>query len=254
MIKMLTLNKPNLYRIGAVAAIVSALIFRRNIGAEITLFSAQSSPANAAEWFNLLESNRLLGLGFLNIFDIVNYALVGVLFLAVYVALRQTKNRYVAIATALGLVGTLVYFVTNTAFSMLSLSSQYATATTEAQKASLLTAGQTLLVNGDPGAIYEGTGGYVSMLLIAVAGLIISIVMLKREIFSKATGCVGICASAFDLAYIVGLVFVPAEFVELLSAVCLATAGFLLMVWHLLIGVKLYQLSKKNQAKEVLNQ
>jgi TRAP-type C4-dicarboxylate transport system permease small subunit len=119
-----------LYLVGAVAAVVAALGFRRNLAVEITMLTAQSPPSTAVDWFTLLQNDRLLGLSFLNVFDIVNYAMVGAMFLAVYAALRQTSRLYMATATSLGIAGIAIYFVTNTAFSMLSLSSQYSYAST----------------------------------------------------------------------------------------------------------------------------
>ncbi len=237
-------SRRNWLRLGAVAALVAALVFRRNLGAEITLFTAQPSPNTAADWFALLQNNNLLGLGFLNVFDAVNYILVGIMFGALYFALKGTSRNWVSAATALSSIGIAVYLVSNTAFSMLSLSSQYATAATDAQRLTLLASGQAILANGDPGAIYEGIGGYVSLTLIAAAGLLISAVMLRSHIFNRATAYIGIAACTLDVAYIVGLAFVPATEVYLLSASCLSIAGFLLLLWHLLIGVKLYQLSK----------
>jgi hypothetical protein len=50
------------------------------------------------------------------------------------------------IALALGLLGVAAYFASTAAFEILSLSNQYAAATTAAQKSTLLAAGQVLLV------------------------------------------------------------------------------------------------------------
>jgi len=232
----------NLYRVGAAAALIAALVFRRNIGAEITLFTGQAPPNTVVGWFTLLHDNSLLGLSFLNVFDIVDYALVGLMFLALYVELRRTNKSFMFIATALGLAGIVVYFISNTTFSMLSLSNQYASATTDAQRSMLLVAGQAVLANGNPGAIYQGTGVYTSFFFLAVADLIISAVMLRSNIFSKVTAYVGILASAFDLAYCITLAFLPAIDVFLLSA-----SGLLLMIWHILIGRRLYQLGRSRQ-------
>ena len=79
----------------------------------------------------------------------------------------------------------------------------------------------------------------MSFLLLAVAGLIISTVMLRSNIFSRVTAYVGILASTFDLAYCITFAFVPELDVYLLSA-----AGLLLMIWHILIGVRLFQLGQ----------
>lgn len=227
----------SLYRVGGVAALVAGVIFRRNLGPEVSLFSVQKPPDAVVDWFALLQNNKLLGLSYLNLFDIVDYALVGLMFLALYAALRRANKSYMAIATTLGFVGTGVYFASNTAFSMLSLSDQYAAATADAQRSMFLAAGQAVLAINNPGAIYQGTGIYVSFLLLAVAGLIVSAVMLRSNIFGRVTAYVGILASAFDLAYCITFAFVPAMTVYLLSA-----AGLLLMVWHILIGQRLYQL------------
>ena len=229
----------SLYKVGGAAALIAGVIFRRNLGPEISLFSAQKQPDTMTGWFTLLQNNRLLGLSYLNLFDIVDYALVGLMFLALYVALRRASKSYMAIATTLGFVGIAAYFASNTAFSMLSLSDQYAAATTDVQRSMFLAAGQAVLAINNPGAIYQGTGIYMSFLLLAVAGLIISAVMLRSNIFSRVTAYVGILASAFDLAYCITFAFVPAMTVYLLSA-----AGLLLMVWHILIGRRLYQLGR----------
>jgi len=234
----------SLYRIGGVAALTAGIIFRRNLGAEISLITRYTPPNTAIDWFTLLQNNRLLGLSYLNIFDIVDYALVDLMFLALYVALRRANESYMTIATVLGFVGIAVYFASNTSLSMLSLSNQYAAATTDAQRSMLLAAGQAVLAMG------EGTGIYTSFLLLATAGMIISAVMLRSNLFGRVTAYVGILASAFDLAYIVGLAFVPASDVYLLSVSFLSAAGLLLLIWHLLIGLKLYQLGR-TRTKEV---
>jgi hypothetical protein len=229
----------SLYRVGGAAALIAGVLFRRNLGPEISLFSTQKQPDTIIDWFTLLQNNRLLGLSYLNLFDIVDYALVSLMFLALYVALRRANKSYMAIATTLGFVGITVYFASNTVFSMLSLSDQYAAATTDAQRSMFLAAGQAVLAINHPGAIYQGTGIYMSFLLLAVAGLIISTVMLRSNIFSRVTAYVGILASTFDLAYCITFAFVPALDVYLLSA-----AGLLLMIWHILIGVRLFQLGQ----------
>jgi hypothetical protein len=250
MTKTMADSSKKLYRLGAVAALVAALVFRRNLGAaEIPLLLGQSPPDTVVGWFVLLQSNPLLGLSFLNVFDLINYALVGITFVALYVALRQTSKRYMATATAFGLAGIIVHFFSNQALPMLNLSNQYANAATQAQKLTLTAAGQALLSNGyNSNPAYPSIGIYLSLLFLAVAIFMISMVMLRSKTFGKV-GYVGIFASTLDLVYLVSLTFVPAEYVAFLAASCVATAGFLLMVWHLLIGLKLYKLSSALKTK-----
>jgi hypothetical protein len=227
----------SLYRICGVAALVAGIVFRRNIAAEIILFAGQTPPNTVADWFTLLQNNSLLGVSLLNIFDVVNYALVGIMFLGLYVTLKQTNRDFMALAATLGLVGTAVYLASNTAFSMLSLSNQYATTATETEKTTFLAAGQTLLAMG------QSTGVYTSLLLVAVAGFITSVVMLKSKVFGKVTAYVGILAGALDLIYCV----TTFAFMPELDALFLASAGLCLMIWHILAGRKLYQLGQINQ-------
>jgi hypothetical protein len=236
----------SLYTVGGVAALIAGILFRRNLAAEIGLISQHEPPVTVSDWFALLQSNRLLGLAYLNIFDIVNYALVSLMFLALYAVLRRAKKGYMAIATALGLLGIAVYFASNTAISMLSLSDQYAVATAEAQRISLLAAGEAMLAINRftaPGS-HPGSGGYISLLLIAVAGMITSIVMLRSDLFNRATAYVGILASALDLAYCIAFAFIPTVDSELLAILFIPAAGLLLMIWHIMVGWRLYRLGR----------
>lgn len=244
--KRLDSDWKSLYKIGGLAALVAAVVFRRNLAAEIGLFTGGQAPATVGDWFAMLNSRPLLGLAYLNLFDVVNYVLVGLMFLALYVALRRTNRGYTTLATALGFLGIGVYLATNTALSMLSLSGQYAAATTETQRAALLGAGDALLALGRftaPGS-HPGSGGYVSLLLVALAGLIASAVMIRSERFNRVTAYVGILAGTLDLAYCVAFAFVPAIDRETLALLFIPAAGLLWVIWHILVGWRLCQLGR----------
>jgi hypothetical protein len=232
-----------LYQVGAVAALITAVVFRRNMGAEMTMFFG-AAPNTAAGWFTLLQTNSLLGIIYLNFFDIIDYTLVGIMFVALYAALRRTSKIYAGIAASLCLVGIVVYVVSDTSFTIASLSSQYASASTDEQKSALLMSAQAVLAKGVPGAGYQGVGGLISLVLIAAAGLLISSVTLRSKIFDRTTGYIGILAGVLDLAYLISLKFLPASSFDLWSSVFIGGAGLLLMIWHLLIGMKLYQLGR----------
>jgi hypothetical protein len=213
------------------------------MGAEATMFFG-AAPTTSVGWFTLLHNNSLLGMFFLNFFDVADYALVGIVFLALFVALGKTNRIYAGIATSLSLMGILVYLISTTSFTMLSLSNRYSNATTDEQKSALLATGQAVLAKGIPGAGYQGAGGLISLFFLASAVLIISVVMRRSKIFIRATAYVGITASAFDLAYLVGLTFLSKTGFYVWSSLFIGGAGLLLMIWHILIGMKLYQLSR----------
>lgn len=115
------------------------------------------------------------------------------------------------ISLVLGLVGICAYFSSNTAFEMLSLSNQYAAATTESQKLISLAAAEGML------ATYRGTAFLVYYVLNAIALLILAVVMLKSKFFSKGTAIIGLIAGILmavpSTAGTVGIVFALASLV-----------------------------------------
>lgn len=225
-----------LYRIGGAAALIAAVVFRRNLGAEVTLLTGQVPPITVLGWFTLLQNNALLGLTFLNVFDVVDYALVGLTFLALYAALRRTNESYATLAAFLAFLGIAIYVASNQAFALLSLSDQYAAATTDALRSQLLAAGQAVLAISNNES-YQGAGVYLSFLLISVAGLIISTVMLQARIFGKAAAQVGIMANVLGLGYYIALAFAPA-----VSFVPVSASAIFLVVWYVLIARRLFHL------------
>ena len=235
-----------LYKVGGVAALVAGLVFRRNLGSEFMLLRGagiintgpSSPPTTIMDWFTLLQNNKLLGLTLLNVFDNVNFALVGLMFLALFAALRKTSVSVMTIAVVIGFVGIGVYFASNQAFSMLSLSNQYTAAATDAQKTAFLAAGQAALaIHNSAGS--EGPGLYLSFLLVSIAGLIISAVMLRSNIFSKKAAYTGILANVFGLGSCITVALAP-SFVFLPASL----SGLFWFIWYILIGIKLLQLGR----------
>lgn len=228
-----------LYKTGMIAALLAALLFRRNIGAEVSLFTGMEAiPESAEGWYNLLQANPIIGLSFLAVFDLGNYALVGLVFLALGAAFWQANKSIVTVALASGLVGIAVSLASNISLTMFSLSQQYAAAVSAAQKADLLAAGQAVLATNDPLAAYPSTGAYVSLLLIALAGLLFSLSLLPSH---RAAAIVGLVASGCDLVYCLTFVLAPALPVYLF----LAVAGLFWMTWHLLVAWILFKHSKE---------
>ena len=141
-------NWKGLYRVGGAAALIAAgfEIVAALIGV-ISSYTSGPVPSTVIGWFTLLQNNRFLGLVDLGLFDIATLALLVPMFLAVYIALRRASASFMAIATTLSFVGIAVYLATETAFSLLSVSSQYAAATTDAQRSLFEAAGQATLAD-----------------------------------------------------------------------------------------------------------
>ncbi len=231
-----------LYTVGGAAALLAAGL--EMAAALIAVISSTSGPAPSTVigWFTLLQHNQFLGLVGLGLFDIAAVALLVPMFLAMYIALRRASASFMAIATTLGFVGIAVYLATETAFSMLSLSSQYAAATTDAQRALFLAAGQAMLAE----QVGAGTGTYMAFVLIGVAGLIIATVMLWSNIFGKVTAAVGILANGITLAYYIGLPFVSMR----PSLLIYSASGLVYLIWIILVGLRLFTLAQGGSLEE----
>ena len=235
-----------LFQIGGWAGILAGILFRRNLGVEIALFSPIAPPSNPLDWLLMLQTNRLLGLAYLGMFDLVNVILLGLMMLSLYLALQHSQSKIPLIAIVISLLGVATYLSSNTALSLLSLSDQYLVSSSELQRSFLLSATTALLALNrfsSPGA-YPGSGGYVSLFLIAVAGILFSISIIKTRLFNCWIAYTGMIASILDLIYCLVWLFTPTSVHEKLATACLPAAGFFLMIWHLLIGFQLLRLAR----------
>jgi hypothetical protein len=235
-----------LYRIGGAAALVAAAIFRRNLDAEYGLLRGTgiiktgplTAPSTISDWFALLKENTLLGLILLNLSDLINYALVGLIFMALCAALWRINPSLTTIAATVAISGVTSYFATHQAFNLLALSNQYAATTDEVRRAALLSSGQTALTIHH-GNHYSGDGLYVSFLFVSFSGLILSILMLRSQLFSKSCAWMGILANSFGLAYYLFLIFAPA-----LTFIPVPISSVFLLVWYFQTGLRLLKLGK----------
>jgi hypothetical protein len=245
-----------LYRIGAVAILVAVALFRRNYGVELVTFKGfgiwagvpSEFPRSAVDWFALLQSHPFVGLNLLRLRDLVNYCLVGLFFLALGAALWKTSKSAIGVALASALVGSAVFVATNQAFSMLALSRQYAAAAGEVQRAAIEAAGEALLSIDNPGVPFSGLGYYAGLLLVTVAGLILSAVMLRSTGFGRATAWAGILANAFMLGLLVILAVAPNAGPVLLAIPPSVSAVFRVL-WYVLSAITLFRMGKPGESQ-----
>ena len=241
-----------LYRIGGVVALLAVVVFRRNFGTELVAFRGfgildvpATHPIAAADWFSLLQDDRLVGVLLLNLVDLINYALVGLLFLAVLGALRRVNRGAITIATACTLVGVGVYFVSNQSLNLLTLSDRYAAASSETQRSMFLAAGEALLAIDNPGTVSQGTGSSISLALLLLAGLIISIVMLRSSVFSRATAIIGIAFNGVALLHFIEVAFAPVVYG--LPTIISAPVR---LVWYVMVALRLLKLGATSTRAE----
>ena len=201
-------------------------------------FAFFPQPNTISGWFILFQANPIIGLLDFWGLDVPMYAMFVIVFLALYAALKNVDKSRMAIACALALLGIAIFFSTNNPFSMLSLSRQFAAATTDANRSALLAAGEALLANTNQRAI----GGFnMGLLLVSVAGLIVSSVMRRATSFRRLTAYVGILAFGFSLADYLRQAFTSSVIITLLL---IFPGALLIVVWFSLVGRRLLQLGR----------
>ncbi len=219
-----------LYKAAAAAALLSALFFP----IQIAVFMLNPPPETAAGWFTLFQQNKLVGLIDLDLLLMVDEVLVIFIFLAFYVALRRIHPALTLIGAALSLFSTILFITCNPAFTMLSLSGQYAAGAGEAQRAALLAAGQAVLAN------WEGSAFNVAYIIGSIGPLFTCAVMLRSKLFSRAIAYLGILANLIALGLYVPQVGI---YISIFSVV-------FLWVWYILLAARFIRLSRVDLAAQ----
>ena len=218
-----------LYKLGGIASIIGGALTI----ADIMVYVIWPQPTTIQGWFALFQKNPVVGLLDYDLLGMIVYVIIIPAIIALYVSLRRTSQSWAAFGAVLTFVGMAAYFASNTGVSMLSLSSQYAAATTDAQRAMFLAAGEAVL------AIFQGPAFTTSFLLVSLALLITAVVMFRSEVFSKRIACIGIIASVAGLTEN----FLPSSEIVILVVALLNAIG--LGIWFILIGRHLLRWSRR---------
>jgi hypothetical protein len=179
-----------LSRAGGYAALITLAVAL--IGAGI--FANYPPPSTTAGFFLLFQRNALLGLLEMDLLWVADSALIGLLFLALYVAVRRAHPSFSAIALTSQLVAVATHVASNTAFEMLSLSNQHAAATTDEERSALLAAGHALRAIS-----FEGTAFNVHYILSALGLILMSVAMSRSHLFPRTAAGWGLLAGALML-------------------------------------------------------
>jgi hypothetical protein len=218
------------YKAGGAAVLITVLVVLAEIAIGFLpgVALASQRTVTVVDWFTLFQNNWFLGLRNLGLLNLIGAAFLTPAFLAMYFALRREHEPWAALGAILFFMGMAVYLASNRAFAMLSLSGQYASATTDAQRTLLAAAGQTMLVEGL---------NRVGIFIIDLAGLVLSALMLRSKVFGKATATAGVVGNGLMIVLELILAFAPGRFnVWLIVAMC---GGVSIMAWYLLVGRRL---------------
>jgi hypothetical protein len=215
----------SLYKLGGISSLLLVLI----VIIQIIVFSIAPPPleGTAMDWFILFQKNPIIGLIHFEFLMIIYVILCIPITLSLYTLLYRISPSWTAIYLILSLLGVMCFIAARPAFEILHLSNGYAAAETELQKAAFLAAGEAKV------ATFHGTAFYINYILGSLTGLIISWVMLKTTLFSKATAYVRIASSICDFG-----LFVPTigMFIAIFSML-------FLVIWNIMIARRLFQLA-----------
>jgi hypothetical protein len=209
-----------LYRIGAVAALISIVVIPISM---VTFFIWPLWPDDILV---VIQEDWLAGLMGLDFMYLLSSVLGLPFFLVLYVTLKETDESWALIALTLGLVGLVCLVPARPIPEMFVLSDQYAAATTDAERAVYQAAAEAVLAHS------HGLAFHVHYIFGSASLLITSFLMLRSDIFSKATAYVGIVSNIV----VFGL-YVPEIGVYIST---LSVVGYL--IWYVLIARRLFQL------------
>lgn len=228
-----------LYKLGGAAALAAVLVGVIEI--LITFLpGGNTTQETVIDWFKLFQENPFMGLRDLGLLNIFLNALAIPIYFTLYAVYRNDRNQpYAALAMIIAFLGIGVFYATNRAFAMLALSQQYATATTDAQRAMLEATGQSMLSVGQS----HTPGTFLGFFFSEIAGFLISIVMLQSRVFHKVTAYTGLVGFG-----ILSLFEFLSSFISGLSNAAMILAmfgGLLSMTWNILVAVRLFQSGRK---------
>lgn len=190
-------------------------------------------PESIEETFSMLHGNKITGLLRLDILTVFVMPLYYLLFYSLYLALRDADDPISTISMILAFAGVTLFLATPSVFSYLHLSDRFVAAISDDQRNHLLAAGESIIASD----MWHGTGAKIGGLLLQTGALLISIVMLRTNVFNHATAITGIATHGLDLAHIIAGFFSPS-----FGNMIMFIAGPLYLIWFPMVGLRLCKL------------
>ncbi len=155
---------------------------------QVPIYVVWPPPESTEGFFELLVDNPVLGLVSLDVLYVVSNALMYLVYLALAVVLWRISRSAVVIALAFCVVGIAAYMSSPRPVEMLSLAQAYADADAETRTA-LLATGDGMV------ATWAGTGYDIYYYFTFVTLAVLTILMLRSSIFSRATAVWGLVSA-----------------------------------------------------------
>ncbi|MBZ5516067.1 MAG: hypothetical protein LAN62_14715 [Acidobacteriia bacterium] len=220
-----------LFKIGAWAALIMVALFF----AQLAAYVVWPHPTTVPGLFALFQKSKIQGFVGFDFLVAVDQILEIPIALALFIALRRLNPSLMILFLALSFVGIVCFILARPGFEMLNLSTRYAAAKTEAERGSLLAAGETMF------ALFTGTGFQVSYVLTSIAQLLMSVVMLGSREFGRLAAWLGIFTAVVGFGLYIPVVGIP---LAVLSALAL-------QVFNILIARALFGLARQQSGPDV---
>jgi len=244
---------PSLYsffRIGAAAAVIAVVFFRRNTAIELMSFNGfglfsmpEEYPTTVQSWFEIMAASPYLGLVLANIMDAINYVLIGIYLSAVAVSLWPQNQSVSLLAMASAITGVNLHLASFRGFSLLSLSRQFAASAEGADRARLLAAGEALLAVNNPSRPSPGAGVALSLFFISLAGLLLAWQMRRSPPYRRSTAIVGLLANGIVMAHFPALLTNSA----LAAGLPIILSAPLRVLWYVMGARSLWELTSYSE-------
>jgi len=221
-----------IYRVGGLSALVVGIGYLLTIIVTITYAGGFPPPGIEARLaFFTVHAAGWWVVSALMIFTDLLYVPV---FLALYQALKGINKYMMALAIACGgLFIALDLAVTWTAYSsLITLGGNYAAATSEAQRATIVAAA------GYPSAILDSPLSGIYAIFIPALGLLLASLVMRKGIFSKILAYMGVIAGVCGILAGIGPIFIR----ELETAQYINAS--LAMIWFFFVGLRLSKLGQ----------
>jgi hypothetical protein len=227
-----------LYLVAGAGALLALALMLLDIGLTFAGGDVEVGRMSAEDWFALYQRDWFMGLrnfGFINVLSLI-VALP--LYLALYWLHRKAYPAFAALALIVYLFGAVIYTSSNQALTLLTLSRQFSEAQSEAQKATLLTAGAVIVAQAE-----DFTPGTILGFTLTTSGSILMMaVMLGAGVFGKRPALAGLGGSSSLLVFTIIVTFIP---YSMGWAMALALLGGLLMMgWNVAVALGMFRLGR----------
>ena len=220
-----------LYRVGGISALVLGIGYI----IIIALYVPVGAPPSGAEArLMYLAGKTTLWWSILGLSVLTDFLFVPVAF-SLYFALKGINKKVMLLATScVGLFVVLDLTITWTNYaSLITLSSNYAAATNETERAVFVTAAIY------PSILLESNLLFVYNTLTLSVGILMTGLVMLRGVFSKSTAYVGLITG------ILGMVAVVGPFLVTALGAAIIIASILTTIWVLFAGYRLYRLGQQ---------